>query len=581
MIPQSYIDELLEKTNIIHVIEQAVQLNKKGDNYWACCPFHNESTPSFSVSEKKQFYYCFGCKRSGHAIRFMMDYYQKNFLDTIQSLAELCGLPVPSTFQHNSHEEKNSYELLEAVTNYYQQALRKQAPAIQWLKKRGISGSTAQRYRLGSANHHWDALLKKFYKQKTLLCRNGLVIKHNKTQRHYDRFRHRILFPIRDLKGRVVGFGGRIIEQGEPKYLNSPESKLFHKKRIIYGLYEALSVQTEKKISELTLVEGYMDVLSLAQNGYQNAVACMGTSLSEHHIHLLKRYTQKIIFCFDGDLAGKMAAFKTIELLLKHDLITLDYHFALLSDGLDPDAFIYTKGLEAFKKLLKNALSFDDMVLRYLSHHYNTNTLQGKAGTVEKSKQILGKISNPTLRALLLEKISLLCHIHSDQLKRLCLDKRPFTLPQVQVPQNVWHKTIAYLIMFPTLAQLVPNTITLSSANKREATDLYRLIEIILRTNLSYTQQLINISEAHPFLTDYLAFATWQPLLSETQIRTEFLNCLERCHQHLNQENINILIRLSRQRQLKTSEKQTLSKLISEQKQLSQTASSENLLDGA
>lgn len=570
MIPQPFIDEVLDKTNIVSVLQQYISLTKKGNNHWACCPFHHENTPSFSVNEAKQFYYCFGCGQTGNVISFLMNHKHQSFPEVIEELAGHVGLSMPEQSKQSAEQEskqKGYYDLLQFAAREYEQELKHAPQAIDYLKRRGLTGQIAKRYHMGYAPDQWDFLSKRLQNKVEDSCHLGLAIKHS-SGRVYDRFRNRITFPVRDHRGRVVAFGGRVLGQEEPKYLNSPESSVFHKKEVAYGLYEALQ-QNNNKLPEVMIVEGYMDVISLAQFGYDRAVACMGTALSSKHIQLLKRYTKKLIFCFDGDNAGRTAAYRTLETVIPLIEPELEFKFIFLPNNEDPDTFVRHNGIDAWQQHIREAHSFEDTLIRYLSDNYPNNTVQERSRLVDKAKEILGKINHQAMVRLLVDRLSLVCKIPSEQLQAMLIGKADFTPPKqnIAMPKNMWHKAVAYLLHAPQVTQQINDTSWLSLSKREGAAHLQKLISIAQSLTVPGTQQFIEQIKNENFFKVYLRILNWDPMLSEKQIETEFLNCFQQLERSVTQERINELLELSKTKGLSNDEKMELSHRIKDQKE--------------
>ncbi len=332
LIPQPFIDELLNRIDLVELIDSYVPLKKSGTSFVACCPFHSEKTPSFNVVFKKQFYHCFGCGASGNAISFIMQYLNYNFIETIELLAAKLGLQIPREGQNEKNQPSpNLYQLLSKISQFYQQTLKnKGQDAINYLRQRGLNGEIAKLYQLGYAPAGWQTLEETFKRYRSELISTGMLIE-KPDGRTYDRYRHRIMFPIHDRQGRIIGFGGRALDAAQkPKYLNSPETIIFQKSRELYGLHAILKQQTT--IDNIIIVEGYMDVIAVAQYGIHNAVAALGTATSSYHIQLLSKYTSELIFCFDGDAAGRQAAWRALESCLPH-----------LNSGLDANFIFFTR----------------------------------------------------------------------------------------------------------------------------------------------------------------------------------------------------------------------------------------------
>ncbi|MDX1516338.1 MAG: DNA primase, partial [Woeseiaceae bacterium] len=336
LIPQDFIDDLVARSDIVEVIGRRVALKKAGREFKACCPFHDEKTPSFTVSPTKGFYHCFGCGAHGTAIGFLMEFDHMSFVEAVESLAQSMGVDVPrNDSDRPARRYDELFELTARVERHWQQALRDHPPAVEYLKRRGIDGATAQRFGIGYAPDGWSHLLEKYGSDDAAVDRllaAGLVIRKD-NGRHYDRFRDRLMFPIRDARGRAIGFGGRTLGDGEPKYLNSPETVLFHKGRELYGLWEAR--QALRQIDRLVVVEGYMDVVALARNGIDFAVATLGTATTTEHLNRLFRLTDSVAFSFDGDRAGRQAAWRALETALPHIRDGRQIHFVFLPEGQD------------------------------------------------------------------------------------------------------------------------------------------------------------------------------------------------------------------------------------------------------
>ena len=380
-IPQEFIDSLVNQVDIVDVIDSRVPLKKKGHEYTACCPFHNEKTPSFTVSQNKQFYHCFGCGAHGTAIGFLMEYENMEFVDAIEQLAADHHIEVPREDNQYQQGPDNSgvYKVLENAAESYQQQLKQSQRAIDYLKKRGLSGEISKTYGIGYSPDSWDFILKQGKSQADVkdLASGGMLIEKNGNAGHYyDRFRDRIMFPIRDKRGRTIGFGGRILDQGEPKYLNSPETPVFHKGRELYGLFEAK--KSVRNLETIVIVEGYMDVVALAQNGIGYAVATLGTATTPDQISLILRSVKKLVFCYDGDRAGKKAAWKALENTLPLMRDGYEIRFLFLPDGEDPDTMVRQEGQQAFEQRLQNAMPLSDFLIKGLQQQTDMSSMDGR-----------------------------------------------------------------------------------------------------------------------------------------------------------------------------------------------------------
>ncbi len=429
-IPQHFIDEVLSRTDIVDVIDARVTLKKRGNNHVACCPFHNEKSPSFNVSQQKQFYHCFGCGQSGSAISFLMNYENMHFVDAIEQLAENLGLEVPREGGDQPrpfNESKPLYELLDSVSQFFQQQLKEHPPAIEYLKNRGLSGETAQRFGIGYAPDGWDALNKEYPDKEAMLLKTGMLKTSDKEgasqQRAYQRFRDRIMFPIRDRRGRVIAFGGRVMGQGEPKYLNSPETPLFHKGSELYGLHEARKAAQDA--GSVIVVEGYMDVVALAQYGINNSVATLGTAANQQHSDILFKIVPNIVFCFDGDAAGRKAAWRALEATLPTLQDGRDAHFLFLPDGEDPDTIVTNSGAAGFQDRLATRMPIIDYLYDHLSKDIDMSSIGGKAQLAEKAKPLVSKIQPGVYKQLAYRRLEALIGITLNDTQQTAYAPRP------------------------------------------------------------------------------------------------------------------------------------------------------------
>jgi DNA primase len=465
-IPQSFIDELIARADIVEVINARVPLKKKGREYTACCPFHNEKTPSFTVSETKQFYHCFGCGAHGTAIGFLMEYEHLDFVDAIETLAADYHIDVPrehspDSASHARDDKQPLYDVLEQASNLYQQQLRQSDRAIQYLKQRELSGDIAKRYNLGYAPDGWNFLLDKLednYSTIKNLKEAGMLIEKSSSKR-YDRFRDRIMFPILDRRGRTIAFGGRIIDDGEPKYLNSPETPIFHKGYELYGFYEAR--QAVRNLQRIVVVEGYMDVVALAQNGIEYAVASLGTATTKDQIQKLFRSVDEVIFCYDGDQAGKKAAWRALEKTLPILRDGLEARFLFLPDAEDPDSMVRKEGKQAFEIRLDNALPLSEFLFDKLLQEVDTNSMDGKARLAKIAKPLLATIPESVFRDLMYQRLAELVGISDQRLQgeqaspETAVKKQSITRSRSnrEVKQNATRDAIALLLQHPELAK--------------------------------------------------------------------------------------------------------------------------------
>ena len=424
LIPQNFIDDLLDRVDIVDVVSSRVQLKKAGKNYKACCPFHEEKSPSFTVAQDKQFYYCFGCGTGGNALGFVMEFDRIDFLPAVEMLAKNAGLEIPREAAPDravAKQKDSLYSMLTESDKFFRQQLRSHsaaATAVDYLKGRGLSGQIAAKFGVGYAPPGWDNLLKAAGtepEKAKLLEESGMLIVKPEEKKQYDRFRHRIMFPIRDQRGRTIGFGGRVLDDSTPKYLNSPETPVFHKGRELYGLYEAR--QALKEIPYLIMVEGYMDVIALAQYGIHNAVATLGTALTESHLQKLFRYTSELVFCFDGDKAGVRAAGRSLEIALPEMRDGVSAKFLFIPDGEDPDSMVRKLGTEDFNKQVDKATPLSEFLFDQLSDGIDTSTADGKARLSKVCAPQINRIPQGVFRQLMLEELSRRTGISAENLR--------------------------------------------------------------------------------------------------------------------------------------------------------------------
>ncbi len=407
LIPQHFIDDLISRADIVEVVGRRVQLKKAGRDFKALCPFHDEKTPSFTVSPTKGFYHCFGCGEHGTALSFLMRYDHMEFVEAVESLAATMGIDVPrEESQRPARRYDELFGLMQRVEKHYQQELRGHDEATEYLKSRGIDGATAKRFGIGYAPAGWTHLLDKFGTSKQAIDRLlalGLIVQKDSGS-HYDRFRGRIMFPIRDARGRPIGFGGRVLDQEVPKYLNSPETVLFHKGRELYGLYEAR--QALRNIDRLVIVEGYMDVVGLARHGIDFAVATLGTATTDEHFRRLFRICDEVHFCFDGDSAGRAAAWRALETALPQLREGRQVRFVFLPEGQDPDTYVQEFGANRLEQAMAEGLALSDYLVEELAGRVDMGTVDGRARLAELAKPLIARIPAGVYKELLIQRLS-------------------------------------------------------------------------------------------------------------------------------------------------------------------------------
>jgi len=437
-IPQSFIDELIARADIVEIIGARVQLKKSGREYKACCPFHAEKTPSFWVSPDKQFYHCFGCGKHGTALGFLMDHDHMAFPEAVEELATRLGLEVPQQAVGDTLARRADdplYELLGRVARFYTQALTREARAREYLARRGLSDEIIERFAIGYAPNSWNELLRRFGGsdgERRLLADAGLIVERERGavrdgDRHYDRFRDRIMFPIRDTRGRVIAFGGRVIDAGEPKYLNSPETALFHKGRELYGLYETRRARAN--LARLIVVEGYLDTVRLHQSGIEYAVATLGTATTAEHFRRIFRVVPAVVFAFDGDRAGRAAAWRALQQALPEAREGREIRFLFLPQGHDPDTLVGEEGRARFEERIAGALPLSEYLVRELSEQGDLAHADGRARFAENARPLFARVPAGVYRELLLERLAQVVGLSAARLEELWTQGRTATPP--------------------------------------------------------------------------------------------------------------------------------------------------------
>ncbi len=585
-IPQSFIDELIARTDIVELIGSRVQLKKAGREWKACCPFHSEKTPSFWVSPDKQFYHCFGCGAHGTALGFLMEHDKLPFPDAVDELASRLGLEVPREDDGRAARARPGeglYEVLAQVTQFYRDALRESARAKEYLIDRGITGESCVKFAVGYAPDSWDAVLKRFGgspERARALTDAGLVIERSGKGESgfYDRFRDRVMFPIRDARGRVIAFGGRVIGEGEPKYLNSPETPLFHKGRELYGLYEAS--QALRKIERLMVVEGYVDVVRLAQSGIPCAVATLGTATTPEHLNRLFRVTSELVFCFDGDRAGRAAAWRALENALEHARDGRQLRFLFLPEGHDPDTLVGEEGAGAFEARIASALPISEFLVTQLAAQADLASVDGRARLAELARPLLARVPAGVYRELLLERLAQEVRMPAGRLADLLKARpedsrgvwasrgnRPARGKPARSPgrQPLLTQAILLLLHHPGSARTVTTTPAWLEADQRGFATLRELLETSRREPALTTAQLVERWRERPEGARLAELAGEESLVRDARAAgRELANVLERIGAELGPEKrLNELIELARERRLSEPEQKELQTLLS------------------
>jgi len=486
-IPQHFIDKLIARADIVEVISSRMPLKKAGREFKGLCPFHGEKTPSFTVSPGKQFFHCFGCGAHGTAVGFLMEYEHMEFVDAIEALAGSLGIEVPR--EDGGPDEKihtDLYSLLARAADFYWEQMKTNDRAMEYLKRRGLDGRIARDFQIGYAPQGWDTLLNLLggsSSQRDGLLEAGMIIRKD-DGREYDRFRDRIMFPIRDSRGRVIAFGGRVLDQGEPKYLNSPETPVFHKGQELYGMYEARLALRD--IPRLLVVEGYMDVASLAQQGIQYAVATLGTATTPDHLRRLFKVANEVVFCFDGDKAGRRAAWRALENSLGVLREGRQIRFMFLPDGEDPDSLVQAEGAGAFEQRLAEALPLSRFLIQELESQVDSlESVDGRAQLAELARPMLNRIPMGIYRELMLGELAIQVGMSPDRLAGLIFDQpKPqppspgHSRPQVDLGRsNLVRRALELSLHYPSAAAQLEVSPALLQVEKKGISLLASILE--------------------------------------------------------------------------------------------------------
>jgi DNA primase len=580
MIPRQFIDDLLARADIVELIDSRVPLKKAGKNYQACCPFHNEKSPSFSVSQEKQFYHCFGCGEHGNAITFLMEFDRLDFPDAVEELASYYNMEVPREQNNQSpaqqlkqqqayQQKQDDYQLMLDINRFYQQQLlqaKDKEVAINYLKARGLSGDIVKRFGIGYISDTWDGVMKKFahHQQATQqLVDLGMAIPGDKN-RPYDRFRGRIMFPIRDKRGRTIGFGGRVLDQGTPKYLNSPETRIYHKGQELYGLYEAK--QATKQLSRLVVVEGYMDVVALAQHGVNYAVASLGTATTAEQLHTLFRTVKEVICCYDGDRAGRDAAWRAMDNALPLIQDGYSIKFVFLPDGEDPDSLIREQGQKAFETILDQAIPLSKFLFNQLNSKIDSSALEGKAALIDSFQPYLNKLPDSILKESIINELANSFGTGSEQLKEKI--QQSLTLAPKVKNNNANTKVtpvrlaIALLLEYPHIVNSLPDPAILRTIDLPGVALLNELILLCQQNSDANSAQLIEFYRGTEQGRQLTKLMCWQHHVVEDAAEHVFLDSIEKLLDNFVAQRVEILLQKARSNQINESEEQELQALL-------------------
>ena len=533
-IPRQFIDDLLARTDIVELIDSRVGLKKAGKDYQACCPFHNEKSPSFTVSQDKQFYHCFGCGANGNAISFVMEYDKLEFVDAIEELASMLNLDVPreqgtsSGPQRTAEQKRSDYDLMLHAARFYKHQLKHHANSktvIDYIKGRGLSGETAKKFMIGYAPSEWEALCQQLGRnkeQKEQLVELKLASEKS-PGRQFDFFRDRLMFPIRDKRGRVIAFGGRVMQADQgPKYLNSPETRIFHKGFELYGLYEAK--QAHKKLEHILIVEGYMDVVALAEQGIEYAVAALGTATTAEHMHTLFRTTDKVICCYDGDRAGRDAAWRALENALPYLGDGKSLKFVFLPDGEDPDSLVQQEGKDAFEARLSEADDFTKVLFNKLSQEIDLTQDAGKAKLLSDALPLIEKIPSDFYQENILEHLGRLIGRTREQLNNRVKSPKQQHAIERKFKITPMRQAIGILLQHPNLATSIAYMPELAEMKIAGIELFLRIQHLALEREGITTAQILESFRDGAEYDALVKLATWQHQINDDRLETVFKN---------------------------------------------------------
>jgi DNA primase len=565
LIPERFIDELLARVDIVDVVQQRVPLKRAGREWTACCPFHDERTPSFYVSPAKQFYHCFGCGAHGSAVKFLMEYDRLEFPDAVEELAQSVGLTVPHEGGPARPREDHTdlYALLDAAAGFYQRALPDSAVAKAYCRKRGLDEDVIGRFRIGWAPGGWDAVKRALGTSdvRVKMLEQAGMLSTGEKGKQYDRFRDRLMFPILDRRGRVIAFGGRILEGDGPKYLNSPETPLFHKGRELFALWQVR--QANAKLERLIVVEGYMDVVSLHQAGVTQVVATLGTATTNEHAELLFRAAPDVFFCFDGDRAGRSAAWRALESVLPRMRDGRQAFFLFLPEGEDPDTLVRKEGQAGFEARLKNATPLSEYFYAYLSHDVNVATLDGRARLAEHAKPLLAKLPDGAFRDLMFAELEKRTGVQGAPAQpALAASHRP-VLANNAPRRTLVRSAIAMLLANPGLAQEVTLPYAFAALDKPGIPLLTELLDFLQERPGINTALLLEHFAGREESGALQKLALTEFPGEPEALRAEFMDAMHKLAEQTTQQRLDRLIVKQSEHGLDEAEKGELRALLS------------------
>lgn len=565
-IPGNFIDDLVQRVDIVDLINSNLPLKKAGSNYVARCPFHNEKTPSFTVSREKQFFYCFGCGATGNAIGFLMDYGNLGFVEAVEDIASFVGIAVPSVVSNKTADQgyrlEALYDLQSKVALYYQNQLGShKRKAINYLKRRELQGEIVKRYAIGYAPPEWEALSSRF--DRGLLLEAGLLIKKDNGNT-YDRFRDRIMFPIRDRRGRTIGFGGRVLDESSPKYLNSPETPTFHKGKEVYGLFELLDVCS--KPERILIVEGYMDVIALAQHGITYSVATLGTATSREHIELLFRFCPELVFCFDGDSAGQKAAWRALEAALPCLRDGRQIRLMLLPSEHDPDSIVRSEGGQKFANRIATSKLLSDYFFQELCANSNLTGIEGRTALIETAKPLLAKIPNGVFQDMMRSRLAELTHVDpvelNEILANLYQNKKSFG-DRGRVKPSAMRTAVALLLRHPEYVNYVESIERNWADCDLPGLNLLKQLAEIIRAHPNInTGGILERFRGLPEQKHIDQLIRWETLIPPQGVEREFKDAILRIGEQLNRELLEKLLVKANSNQLDESERTKMQNLL-------------------